>query len=121
MARVLELAQENPDLVQLLHLYSYFPAIEGLTSAADFHLSARAPVLTAEAGTQVDTHFEESYIDRNYHWNEWEMRRRALMLVNLRNKATHSTQSTDSHFRREGVTQVYLPRYFISSGYVLYY
>jgi len=40
-----------------------------------------------------------------YHWNEWDLRRRALLLVNLRKKATHSTQTTVSHFRKDIAAQ----------------
>jgi len=39
--------------------------------------------LTKDVGTGTPTHFVESYIDINYHWNEWELRRRALQIVNL--------------------------------------
>lgn len=51
------------------------------------------------------------YIDRNYCWNEWELRRNAIKLVELRYKATHSTQTKNSHFRRDNATQHYAPKY----------
>lgn len=38
-----------------------------------------------ECGTQTDTHFVESYIDKSYEWNEWILRRKALQLVNVIN------------------------------------
>jgi len=38
------------------------------------------PVIS-EVGVQVDTHIVDTYIDPNYEWNEWELRRKALMLV----------------------------------------
>jgi hypothetical protein len=60
-----------------------------------------------EMGCQTDTHPVESYIDKTYEWNEWALRRRALMLTNLRTKQTHSTQTKDSHFRRDNATQHY--------------
>jgi len=40
--------------------------------------------LTKDVGTGTPTHFVESFIDINYHWNEWELRRRALQIVNLK-------------------------------------
>jgi len=40
--------------------------------------------LTKDASTGTPTHFVDSYIDINYHWNEWELRRRALKVVNLK-------------------------------------
>lgn len=47
-------------------------------------------------------------MDPSYHWNEWDLRRRALMLVSLRKKATHSTQSVVSHFRKDATAQCYI-------------
>ena len=54
--------------------------------------------------------FQEPFIDKNYEWNEWEMRRKALKLANLRKCVTNSSQTKLSHFRRENETQVYLPK-----------
>ncbi|KAI8911385.1 hypothetical protein DFJ77DRAFT_469813 [Powellomyces hirtus] len=109
---VLESARRSPDLVQMLHLYPYFPTVEALEHAKSFtrqRLLGHMQLVT-EIGTQVDTHVVDTYIDPNYEWNEWELRRRALMLVNLRKKQTHSTQTNGSHFRRENETQHYPPK-----------
>ncbi|KAI8822053.1 uncharacterized protein EV422DRAFT_566477 [Fimicolochytrium jonesii] len=109
---VLEMARRSADLVQMLHLYPYFPTIEALENAKSFtrqRLLGQVPLVT-EQGTQVDTHIVDTYIDPNYEWNEWTLRRRALMLVNLRTKATHSTQTQRSHFRRSNETQHYAPK-----------
>ncbi|KAI9095273.1 hypothetical protein DFS34DRAFT_662809 [Phlyctochytrium arcticum] len=109
---VLTLARHAPSLVQLLHLYPYFPTVDALENARSFtrqRLLGRVP-LVAEVGTQVETHPVEERIVKDYEWNEWELRRKAIMLVNLRNKQTHSVQTNSSHFRREGETQHYEPR-----------
>ena len=45
-----------------------------------------------------------------YHWNEWDMRRRALKNANLKNARTVSVQSNASFFRRDNETQVYPPK-----------
>lgn len=90
--------------------------------------------IISEVGVQVDTHIVDAYKDPNYEWNEWELRRKALMLVfiiiyyynsiisilifkfniifktNLRNKKTHSVQTHLSHFLRDSETQHYEPR-----------
>jgi len=60
--------------------------------------------------TYVLFSFVEKNIDYSYDWNEWNLRRRALQLADLRNKATVSTQSNQSHFRRDVDTQHYSPR-----------
>ncbi|KAL7749010.1 hypothetical protein RI367_005659 [Sorochytrium milnesiophthora] len=106
---VLALARQLPGLVQLLQLYGYFPSIEALEQAQSFTrqtlLGQKA--LMCEAGAQTDLHIVDTYIDPKYEWNEWTMRRRALMLVNLRTKVTHSTQTNTSHFKRDSETQAY--------------
>ena len=37
--------------------------------------------IISEVGVQTDTHIIDTYKDPNYEWNEWELRRKALMLV----------------------------------------
>eukprot|EP00741_Cyanophora_paradoxa_P012527 tig00020611_g12105.t1 len=64
----------------------------------------------ADADCQTSTHPIEKHIDPKYTWNEWELRRRALQLTNLRYKKTHSAQTVFSHFRRDNETQHYPPR-----------
>ena len=39
------------------------------------------------------------------HWNEWEMRRRALQMADLTRSRTHSTQTELSHYRRDNSSQ----------------
>ncbi|KAI9207195.1 uncharacterized protein BJ171DRAFT_578927 [Polychytrium aggregatum] len=109
---VLETAKRSPDLVQLLHLYNYFPTVEALESAKSFtrqRLLGQMP-LVADASTQVDTHIVDHHVDLRYKWNEWDLRRQGLMLVNLRNKVTKSMQTDVSVFRRESETQHYEPK-----------
>ncbi|TPX65418.1 hypothetical protein SpCBS45565_g05200 [Spizellomyces sp. 'palustris'] len=109
---VITLAKQSPSFVQLLHLYTYFPTVEALENAKSFtrqRLLGKVP-LVSEVGTQVDTHVVDRHLDKNYEWNEWELRRKAIMLVNLRTKQTHSVQTNSSHFRREAETQHYEPR-----------
>ena len=40
------------------------------------------PVTKCDSGTQTDTHFMDSNIVKSYEWNEWELRRKAIKLVN---------------------------------------
>ncbi|EFJ47078.1 hypothetical protein VOLCADRAFT_105292 [Volvox carteri f. nagariensis] len=80
--------------------------------SADVHavLQAMSGTLKVDFGCQTPVHFVERYIDKDYEWNVWALRRRALALANLRGKATHSTQTAESHFKRENETQVWRPR-----------
>lgn len=67
--------------------------------------------MVAEMGCQVDTHIVDEHIDTKYKWNEWDLRRHALMLANMKNKKTHSVQTHQSHFRRDSETQHYPQRH----------
>nr|CCC91701.1 conserved hypothetical protein [Trypanosoma congolense IL3000] len=60
--------------------------------------------------TATQTGQIDPYLDHNYRWNEWDLRRQALKLVNLLNMRTHSTQTIASHFRRDNSTQCRPPR-----------
>jgi hypothetical protein len=109
---IVNLAKTHADYIQLLHLYKYFPTVEALEKTRSFtrqRLLGRKPIVS-EAGCQVETHLNESHIDTKYHWNEWDHRREALMLVNLKDKKTHSCQTDESHFRRESETQNYIQK-----------
>lgn len=63
-------------------------------------------LLQADEECQTEVHPISKHIDRGYEWNEWEHRRKALAMVNLRQKRTHGSQTILSHFRRENATQV---------------
>merc|ERR1712226_1374500 len=65
---------------------------------------------STEAGCQTDTHIMESNLVKDYEWNEWELRRKAIKLANLRTKLTKSMQTNLSNLRRDNVSQVYLPK-----------
>ncbi|GLC52820.1 hypothetical protein PLESTB_000672100 [Pleodorina starrii] len=80
--------------------------------SADVHavLQAMSGPLQVDFGCQTPVHFLERHIDKSYEWNVWALRRRALALANLRGKATRSTQTGESHFRRDNESQVWRPR-----------
>ena len=114
-AGVLEAARLNPELIHLLriqqHFHPYFNAGEGgdFSSGAATMLAPSGPAMV-DSDCQTPTHFVEKYVDPKYLWNEWDLRRQALQLANLRNMTTVSTQTRLSNLRRENETQVYLPR-----------
>ncbi|XP_034447411.1 cilia- and flagella-associated protein 206-like [Hippoglossus hippoglossus] len=68
------------------------------------------PITKCESSTQTDLHPVETNIVKSYEWNEWELRRKAIRLANLRTKVTHSAQTDLSHMRRENITQTWLPK-----------
>ncbi|KAL4103112.1 hypothetical protein PRIC1_006847 [Phytophthora ramorum] len=118
---VLHRAARQPALIYLLRLQESFPNIT-LSSllkmcqrfraegARGVHpLLAPPPSQKVDASTATPTHFVEKRIDYNYDWNEWNLRRKAIKIANLRHCRTVGAQTTLSSFRREVDTQVYLP------------
>ena len=89
-----------PELVRITHpsgeaTARAFPNLDVAKVAAG--MSVASPT---EFGTQTDTHPVERHVDKDYEWNEWALRRRALHAANLLRKATHGSQTHSSHFRR---------------------
>jgi hypothetical protein len=120
--KIISITQKCPEYIHLLRLQNYFPSasIARLIDHPEFdkqtsgggvggHTSSSKPS-TKDASTGTPTHFQESNINPNYHWNEWELRRRVLKVANLKNCKTTSQQTDLSHFKRESETQIYLPK-----------
>jgi len=64
----------------------------------------------ADASAQTPLHFPVDNFDPEYHWNEWELRRKALKLVSYRTKKTSSVQTENSMYKRESGTQDWVPQ-----------
>ena len=99
-----------PEYIYLLRLEKWFPqaSIARLLEQNDFDpRSIGGKPAMRDASTGTPTHFVDSHFDMNYHWNEWELRRRALKVVALKGCITSTTQTDASHFRRDNETQVY--------------
>lgn len=73
-----------------------------------FYFSERENVIeTVEAEVQTDVHPIESYIDPDYAWSEWELKKKAVQLARLTRCVTKSQQTQDSGFRAtKGVQSV---------------
>ena len=84
-------ALRNPEYIHLLRLQRWFPSasIARLLQYHDLEMQNKGQPLTKDASTDTPTHIQETYIDINYHWNEWELRRRALKVVNLKGFARY--------------------------------
>ncbi len=112
-------ATAHPEFINLLRLQKWFPsaAISRLIDDQSTDSVGQAQrtgfagkPASCDASTDTPLHFVERHIDNSYHWNEWELRRRALKVVNLKNCVTTSQQTDNSHFRRDNETQVFEPR-----------
>lgn len=51
--------------------------------------SISAPLMV-DKGTETPIHFIDKNIEPNYHWNEWDLRKKALQMANIRKKVTVS-------------------------------
>lgn len=110
IALIKEKAKKNAELIQLLELHQQFETLVPYSQVRDVDKQYIKPITKCESGTQTDTHILPPTIVRSYEWNEWELRRRAIKLANLRQKITHSVQTDLSHMRRENCSQVYPPK-----------
>lgn len=111
---VITRSKKAPALIHLLCLQQYVPNsdIAELFSIQDIFDNS---TLTNSSSTKCDagvqtpsTYINTDVADKNYEWNEWAMRRKALQMADLCNKRTHGTQTNKSHFRRENVTQTFV-------------
>ncbi|NXR82258.1 CF206 protein, partial [Pycnonotus jocosus] len=105
-----EKAKKYAELLQLLELCHQFEYLVPHAQARNAKKGLMKSPPKCDSGTQTDTHILPPTIVRSYEWNEWELRRKAIKLANLRRKLTHSMQTNLSHMRRENFTQVYLPK-----------
>ncbi|KAK2964197.1 putative Cilia- and flagella-associated protein 206 [Blattamonas nauphoetae] len=117
VSTILKACKESPELVYLLKLNKHFTDFEILAPTHPIltraQLFAQLPTTVPQQVRMVDSdsqtphHFVTQKIVPKYEWNEWNMRREALKLVSLKTKRTLSSQTTQSHFRREAETQAY--------------
>ncbi|XP_056150513.1 cilia- and flagella-associated protein 206 isoform X1 [Lampris incognitus] len=108
--RVAETARRSPELIQLLQLHQQFACITPYSEMQSGERFLVKAITKCDSCTQTDTHPVEKNIVKSYEWNEWELRRKAIKLANLRTRVTHSMQTKLSHLRRDNATQTYLPK-----------
>lgn len=114
MKGVLRQCRKMPELIHLLKLEDSFSEI----SLAELlqGKEGQKPLFSITAPLMVDkeietpVHFEEKKIVQGYTWNAWDLRKKALQIVKIRNKKTISTQTFLSNFRRDNETQVWPPK-----------
>jgi hypothetical protein len=63
-----------------------------------------------DKGLETPTHFIEKNIDPNYCWNEWELRKKAIQMANIRKTQTRGDQTLLSNFRVDSDVQTYLKK-----------
>ncbi len=66
--------------------------------------------LMLDKSVETPLHFIEKNIDPQYCWNEWELRKKAIQMANIRKTTTRADQTFLSNFRMDSDTQTYLPK-----------
>ncbi|EPY20517.1 hypothetical protein STCU_08959 [Strigomonas culicis] len=100
----------EPAVALLLGLEDYLPGELYVAGARRIESTSLSRVAGVKTDAATQTGQRDPYFDRNYRWNEWDLRREALKLVNLMNMRTHSSQTAASNFRRENATQADPPK-----------
>lgn len=77
----MERMRDMPELIYLTGAEEEFPTV-AIAPVVDLMTTPHS----CDFGTQTPTHFVEKNMDKDYEWNEWALRRRALHLANLRQK-----------------------------------
>ena len=111
---IIEKCRRKPEFIHLLKMQDNFPdaSLAALLQGKDgMHplFSISAPLMV-DKGMGTPVHFIEKHIEPNYHWNEWDLRKKALQMANIRKKITVSIQTELSNFRIDNETQVWLPK-----------
>ena len=106
-----EYVKQNSYLINLLNMTEEFPNGNLANMFRDKESTAfkykNSKVLIDVGCQTVDHIHEKGYIDPDYEWNEWDLKKKAIQIANIIKKKTVSCQTLLSHFRRENETQVY--------------
>jgi hypothetical protein len=100
-------ARKHPELVSLLGLQSEFPTLPAPRIPVKAKIPEPPNLKYRSMSTETDVHPVDSYFDRTYHWNQWELMKRKKILKGLENKRTRGSQTKGSHFTRESESQTF--------------
>eukprot|EP00831_Metopus_contortus_P050264 TRINITY_DN4228_c0_g1_i9.p2 TRINITY_DN4228_c0_g1~~TRINITY_DN4228_c0_g1_i9.p2 ORF type:complete len:163 (+),score=42.81 TRINITY_DN4228_c0_g1_i9:2-490(+) len=114
MKGVIQQCKKMPELIHLLKLEDSFGEISLAEllqgKEGEKPLFSIAAPLMVDKEVETPLHFEEKKIVKDHPWNAWDLRKKALQTVKIRNKKTISTQTVLSNFRRDNETQVWPPK-----------
>jgi Domain of unknown function len=108
------MCRKNPALILLLGQEEYFRQ-RGLRLLDIKEYLKDSATTLQDSETQTEIHVSDEqgrkgHIDHNYFWNEWELRKQAIKMANIRNMTTKASQTNDSIFKVENETQVWLKK-----------
>lgn len=103
---IIEVARTNPELIHFLDKFDDLKIHRNELHYVGSRTSASL-ITAKDVETQTETHPIPSNIDKNYHWNVWDLRRRAIGLANLMKCETNSSQTNISYGCFQANTQTY--------------
>lgn len=106
MYKIIEAARCRIELIRLLDVYDYMKSFYyEAYSASACEIVSDTVKPTMEVEVQTELHPIPFNIDKNYMWNVWDIRRKAIQLANLRKCKTKSAQTMMSYQRYNVKTQ----------------
>lgn len=102
---VLEKCRKNPELIHLLRMDDHFKHLQ--MNEINQKQGKISTKLLMDKGTDTPVHFIEKNFDSNYCWNEWELRKKAIQMANIRKRKTKATQTIFSNFKVDSNTQTW--------------
>ena len=99
---------KNPDLfiVAIKKLVKETPCLLKLLNVMEEEEEAKTEPRFGTVGVQTVLHPETRSHDPNYRWNEWDLRREALRLAEMKHKANLGCQTVASGARKEAGSQM---------------
>ncbi|KAL4706937.1 hypothetical protein ACJJTC_005206 [Scirpophaga incertulas] len=95
---VLEYARKNPHMINVLGVKQDLYKVKDIDALVEKYTPK---IKVQDKHIQTEVHPLESYIERNYTWNMWELKRRACQWATIVKCQTHATQTHHSHMRSE--------------------
>ena len=103
---VMKQCREKPELIHLLRMEDNFQNLQFNWR----EVKKASTKLLFDKEVETPLHFIEKNIDANYCWNEWELRKKAIQLADIRKKKTKATQTILSNFKVDSEIQTWLPK-----------
>lgn len=105
---IIEQSRTNPELIVLLDIFD-----EAKIYQAEFHRVESLQTVaknTSEIDVQTEFNALPSSISKDYYWNIWDIRRKAIQLANLRLCRTSSSQTNIKYHHNDVNSQTWEPK-----------
>lgn len=105
---VVEQCRMHPELIHLLRMDDAFKGVNlNLYMQVQEGTQGLNNKLMVDKTLQTPTHIYEKNLDPSYCWNEWELRKKAIQMANIRKRQTKACQTILSNFKVDSEAQTY--------------